>query len=346
MNVKMIYDENFRFRSWLRKIEDKNKILAESKKFMRKPRKGNIFMILGANGYCGWATIAQLAFQYSGCTIICCDKEIGVREGSVSPMYPLHVRLNELHKYFSFQSVILNDDFEVKEIFMAAIERYKPHFIINLADGYSEFYNPVMINALHCLKEIGSAKIHFIQSTSYGTVTDFNYFATFPITELKTGKVMAPFNMPTLINSKLAPFSSKESFLNKLILRVIEKPEIKYKEQTMISVSLEMFTRTIAEIIRTGVNDRQKNYKFYRVAEQDLNETLILHIIKLIMKKLDNISLKMTRTQNKKSAYMFDRGGLLKLLNEFNPPLHTFISYSYKYIKDNKEVMDGTKILS
>jgi len=342
MNVKMTYDENFRFRAWLRKIEDKEKILAESKKFMRKPRKGNTFMVIGANGYCGWATIAQLAFQYSGCNLICCDKEIGIREGSVSPMYPLHNRLNELHKYFSFQSVILNDNFEVREIFTEAVERYKPQFIINLTDGYSEFYNPVMINALHTLKDIGSEKTHLIQSTAYGTVTDFSYFKNFPITELKTGKVMAPFNMPTLISNKLAPFSSKDALLNKIILRVMEKPEIKYKEQTFISVSLEMFTRTIAEVIRTGITDRQKNYKFYRVAEQDLSETLVLHILKLIMKKSDNIILKMTRTQNKKSAYMFDRSGLLKLLNEFNPPLHTFISYSYKYIKDNKKVIDGT----
>jgi hypothetical protein len=77
------------------------------------------------------------------------------------------------------------------------------------------------------LKEIDNKKIHLILSTPYASVTDFRFFNNFPITELKSSKVLAPFSMVTLINKKLATFSSRDTFLNKLILRVIQKPEIK-----------------------------------------------------------------------------------------------------------------------
>jgi hypothetical protein len=333
--IKALYTENYRFRSWLNKIKDKEKILKESKRYITKARKGNTFLVLGANGYCGWATICQLAFQYSGCNIICCDKNIDARPNSVVPHYPLNERMAELHKYFSFNSLVIKGDFEVKEYLKDTILKYKPQFVINLADGYSELFNPVMMNVLKTLKEIDNKKIHLILSTPYTAVTDFSFFNNFPITELKSSKVLAPFSMVTLINKKLATFSSRDTFLNKLILRVIQKPEIKYKEQTIISTSLETFTKVIAEILRTGVSDREKNYRFYKLAEYDLTESMALHILKLVMKKLDNIDLKSIRTENKRSSYIYDRGYILKLIKEFEPPLDTFISYSYKYIKDN-----------
>ena len=333
--VKVIYSENYRFRSWLKKIEDKEKIVNEAKRYINKARKGNTFLVLGANGYCGWATVCQLAFQYSGCNIICCDKNIDSRPGSIIPHYPLMDRLEELHKYFSFNSVVIRGNFEVKEFFKEVVLKYKPQFIINLADGYSELYNPVMLNVLKTLKEIGTSKTHLILSTPYSAVTDFSPFKNFPITELKTAKVLTPFSMITMINLKLATFNKKDAFLNKLILRIMEKPEIKYKEQTIISVSLETFTKVIAQILRTGVTDREKSYKFYKLAEFDLSETIALHILKFVMKKIDDVDLKTFRTENKRSQYVYDRGYILKLIREFEPPLHTFISYSYKYIKDN-----------
>jgi hypothetical protein len=333
--VKFLYTENYRFRSWLNKIKDKEKIVKEARRYITKARKGNTFMVIGANGYCGWATICQLAFQYSGCNIICCDKNVDSRPDSIVPHYSLNERMEELHRYFSFNSLVIKGDFEVKEYMKDVILKYKPNFVINLADGYSELFNPVMINVLKTLKEIDNKKIHLILSTPYTAVTDFSYFNNYPITELKTAKVLTPFSMITLINKKLATFSSKDTFLNKLILRVIERPEIKYKEQTIISTSLETFTKVIAEIIRTGTSDREKMYRFYKLAEYDLTETMALHILKFVMKKLDNITLKSIRTENKRSSYIYDRGYILKLIKEFEPPLYAFISYSYKYIKDN-----------
>lgn len=334
-SIKMVYDENFRFRSWLNKLKDKQKIFKESKKFMTKPRKGNTFMVLGANGYCGWATVVQLAFQYSGCNIICCDKNIDSRPNSITEHYPLHQRLRELHNHFSFNSVIIHEDMEVREVLKNAVERYKPQFIIDLADGFSELFNPVMMSVLHVLNQLEDRKTHLILSTSYGSITNFSQFKTFPITELKTGKVFAPFIMPSLISPKLAPYNNKESFLNKLIVRLIERPEIKYKEQTFISSSLETFTRAICEVIRTGTTDRDKNYKYYKVAEQDISQSLILHILRMTMRRLDKIDLKYTKIENKRCNYMFDKNKMFGLMKEFEPPLHTFISYSYKYIKDN-----------
>ena len=52
----MVMYENYQpLRSWLRKVKKFKTIKSMANGQSKKPRKGNTFMVIGANGYIGWA---------------------------------------------------------------------------------------------------------------------------------------------------------------------------------------------------------------------------------------------------------------------------------------------------
>lgn len=328
----VIYEKYQPFRSWLRKINDKSKISSMARGQAKKSRDGEKFLVIGANGYLGWATVCQLAYKFSGSTIICADKYIGSRD-SITKHFPLQERIEKLETYFDFSNDVVEADLSDYEECEAVIAIYRPDFIINLADGNKK-NNPILRNILKANSQISNyGGAHIILSTSYNNKSSYNN-PKIKITEFKTCNVVGTCNWVTLIDPVLSTTNDINSFVNRMIFDCVNRNKINVVDGYVPVISLEDFTRAIVKIIR---GKQKENYDFYFAYDKSLPRSKVATIIKNTFSELGfeseiNLSGKTEIIPKGK-----DKKKFISLIDKHRPPVEYMISYSCKNYLDMRK---------
>ena len=148
--------------NWLR-----SNLKTSVKRQARKPRYGNRFMVIGAGGYLGWATLCQIAYKFPGSIIYAVDEKFDYQKGAKT-----------LRKLFGCKIIV------IKEKFSKFLTRStQPDVIINLSDKNLSF-------------EI-IANPHII------LLAEFKGNHKNPVTVLRTPMIIGNWNMVTLRNKNL-----------------------------------------------------------------------------------------------------------------------------------------------
>ena len=320
--------ENYQpFRSWLRKIKNRETITSMAKGQAKKKRDGNTFMVIGANGYVGWGVVCQLAYKFQGCTIICVDKYIGSRD-SITKHYPLEVRMNQLREYFDFTDEIVESNMKDYEECQTVMAIYNPDYTINLADGNSK-HNTILQNILKANIDI---KSNLIISTGYNNRGSFSNL-NFKLTEFKTANVFGTCNWITLIDPLLSTVNDKTKLFNNMIFNLVNDGKVSFKDGYVPVLSLEDFSRAIVKIIRRG---QKNNYEFYHACDKALPKSKIAFILQDTFRNFKiNTSVKVQGNPdiipNIKNKKRF-----VKLIDKHRPPVEYMISYSAKNYLDTR----------
>lgn len=293
----MVNYKNYQqLRSWLNKIKDKEIINNLSKNQTKKNRTGNIFCVVGANGYIGWAVICQLAYKFPGCEIIAIDKFIKPQD-SIIKSYSLEDKLKCLSKYFNITYKLINED----------ITNYKTDcdYIINCTNNRTGFGNGHIISFTKLSQDIENK-----------------------VTIFKIPSIIGTCNFITLIDPVLStnnnPSIFFNNFLNKFNKGIIEKNKF------IECLSLEDITRSVVKIIRKG---QVEKYKEYYSSDKMLDYRRISNIINFTFRQFSYdgyISIKgdviIPKIGNKQE--------FVKLIDKHRPPVEYMISYSCKNFLD------------
>lgn len=310
------------FRSWLRKV-DKGMLKSMAKGQSKKNRKGNTFMVIGANGYIGWALICQLAYKFAGCHIIAIDKDVGYKE-SITKHSILYDRLKKLSEYFKFTYDYLSPTNMGSETACEdCLKIFKPDFIINLADGDKK-YNPVLKNLLKVNKES-----HLIISTGYRSKRRIE--KDFPVTDFKTANVVGTCNWITLIDPVLSTNNDPKKLVNRLISDCVFSNKVVIDDVYIPMISLEDITRAIVKVIRKG---QKSKYESYFAHDKVISSDKLAMIISSTLKELGypcEIVIRQTKNGYPK---LKDKKKFVKLIDKHRPPVEYMISYSCKNFLD------------
>jgi len=314
----VIYKSYQPFKSWLNKIKDKNIIKSAANHQAKKPRIGNKFMVLGANGYVGWATICQLVYKFGGCNIIAIDKDFKNKK-SITPQFPFKKRIEILKEYFDFSIDIEKTDLTDFKVCKNLVKKYRPDFIINLADGQSKI-NLILSNILKL------TDTHLIVSTNYNSKKKLE--SECKITEFKTSNVIGLCNLLTLIDPGLATYNNPQLFLNKMIYSGYNKKIIRHPVGKISVLSLEDFTRSFIKIIRKG---QKKNYECYHAVENNILTSKIANTIQATYTELGIQTKKKSVNKIYSGNEIKQKQKFIKLIDKHRPSVIHLVSYSCKY---------------
>jgi len=311
------------FRSWLRKV-DKGMIKSMANGQSKKSRKGNTFMVIGANGYIGWALICQLAYKFSGCHIIAIDKDAGYKN-SMTKHSILHDKLEKLSEYFKFtyDYFVINMANELD--CESALRQDNPDFVINLADGDKQ-YNPVLKNLLKYNK-----KAHLIISTGYKSKRRVE--KDYPITDFKTANVVGTCNWITLIDPVLATNNDPKKWINRLISDCVFSKKVVIDDRYIPMISLEDITRAVVKIIRKGQTSK---YERYFAHDKIISSDKLSMIISSTLEELGYPCEIVVRPTKNGIAKLKDKKRFVKLIDKHRPPVEYMISYSCKNFLDTR----------
>jgi len=316
-----MYDNYKPFRNWLRKVGDINLVKSMGENQKKKNRTGNTFVVLGANGYLGWASICQLVYKFGGCRIIAVDKDFNSKE-SIIIHKPIKMRVETLKTFFDFSITLEKADVSDYKVCKNIIVKYKPDYIINLIDGNNK-KNEVLKNFLDL------TTTHLIVSTGYKNRRELKCRGK--VTEFKTSNVIGLCNLVTLIHPDLSTFARPTSFLNKMIQDAGENKIVRNPTGYISVLSLEDFTRAFVKIIRKG---QVEKYKSYYAVEKNISLDRVLNIIKstYLYFGIDVKNKPSNKYYNK--TEIKEKREFLKLIDKHRPPVDNLISYSCKNYLD------------
>lgn len=306
----VIYEQYQPFRSWLKKVKDKEIITAMANAQGRKTRQGNVFAVIGANDYVGWAMVCQLAYKFKGCKVILIDDNFG-KKPSIMRHFDVKTRIDRLRYYFDFDYSIESN--------LQCVKKHKPDFIINAT---SNFMVPDLI-------ELNFDK-HLILFTPYMSKNKFKNLP-FKITEFRTANVFGTCNFVTLIDPILSTNNSPDKFLNKMIVDAVNNKNIYISGQRMIVVSLEDITRAPIKVLRKGQKIQHRALYAY---ERDIVPDRVAYTIENTLKYFKiNVNLSYG-SQSSDSLKFYDKKPFVRLIDKYRPPVNCLISYSCKNYLD------------
>jgi hypothetical protein len=303
------YEKYQPFRSWLKKVKDKKTIKAMAEAQGRKARQGNVFAVVGANGYVGWAMVCQLAYKFKGCKLILIDESTEAQE-SIIRNYDLAYKIDRLRYYFDF-------DFEIYTT-LDCIKNTKPDFVINTKLKYDIIYDLINLNFVQ----------HLINFTPF-----YNHHQSdipFKVTEFRTPTILGTCNLVTLIDPLLSTVNTPNRLLNKMLVSSIEK-KILVSGKRFICVSLEDITRAPIKIIRKG---QDIGYRVINAYEKVITPELMAKLIVATM-EFYNIDVKIEYGKLASDRLVFtDKKQFVRLIDKYRPPVDYLISYSCKNYLD------------
>jgi nucleoside-diphosphate-sugar epimerase len=302
--------------------------LKDMRKHKKKKIVANTIMVVGANGYVGWASVCQLAYKLPGVTIIAVDKYCGSRNESITRHYPLSDdRMDYLYSMFDFSPEIVESDMSDYEECETVLTLYRPDMIINLADGNKK-ENPVTENLIKSISAIPNYNGHLVLSVGYNSkriIPNTKY----PITVLKTANVIGTCNLVTLTHPILSTYNSPHLFLNKMIVSAFRNKKMVFKDGYVPVISLEDISRAFVKLAR---REPPENNKIFSAAIRTLTKKKIAEILKVFFKAdiyiqgSSNVIPKVNNIKNFKS-----------LIDKSRPPIENLIFYSCKnYMRTKK----------
>lgn len=314
----VIYEKYQPFRSWLRKVKDKDLIQAMANNQAKKPRSGNTFAIVGANTYIGWSLICQLVYKFQECSIIAIDNDFSQKR-SITKNYDFETRVNKLKEYFKFD---LNTVFgEINDIGEKIIRLYNPDFIIDCNFG----------NIIENLESL-NYKNHLIMLSNFNSKTSIGNFS-FKVTEFKTPSILGTCNLVTLIDSVFSPQNDPNTILNRLLLDVINKGVIAEKDRNIIAISLEDITRAPVKILRRG---QKQHYVCYNAYDKAISIRKIADIMSNTFREFGvNLKIDIPNNFNTKKVKK-EKRTFIQLIDKHRPPVEYVISYSCKNYLETK----------
>jgi nucleoside-diphosphate-sugar epimerase len=189
----------------------------------KKPRYGNRFIVIGADGYLGWPTICQLAYKFPGSEIFCIDRTFQYRK-----------QLDELTRMFGSKVEFIKSNYS--NYFSRTL---KPDVIINVANQNLDIET--------------KKKSHLI------TLNDYDGDHKHPVTVLKTPTVIGNWNMTTIRSKSLK--LKKKSLVDEIISNVLTGEE--QEDKLFSVISLEDFTRSIIKVCRKTNPPLNEQYQLF-----------------------------------------------------------------------------------